>query len=81
MRAALLASAALVGSAAVLPASAIAGHSPLGHEVYGNDEAGVVLTCYTPDDDGISGDCQYYNLYLNTNIRFTDYKRAVRGLW
>ena len=40
-----------------------------------------VLTCYTPDDDGISGDCQYYNLYLNTNIRFTDYRRAVRGLW
>ena len=81
MRAALLASAALVGSAAVLPASAIAGHTPLGHEDYGNDEAGVVLTCYTPDDDGISGDCQYYNLYLNTNIRFTDYRRAVRGLW
>ena len=75
MRAALLASAALLGSAAVLPASAIA------DEVYGNDEAGVVLTCYTPDDDGLSGSCQYYDLYLNTNIRFTDYKRAVRGLW
>ena len=80
MRAALLASAALVGSAAVLPASAIAAET-LSNEVYGNDEAGVVLTCYTPDDDGISGSCQYYNLYLNTNIRFTDYKRAVRGLW
>lgn len=78
MRAALLASAALLGSAAVLPATAA---EVLKNEKYGNDEAGVVLTCYTPDDNGISGDCQYYNLYLNTNIRFTDYRRAVRGLW
>ena len=80
MRAALLASSALVGSAAVLPASAIAAET-LSNEVYGNDEAGVVLTGYTPDDDGSSGDSQYSNLYLHTNIRFTDYKRAVRGLW
>ena len=57
--------------------SAIAAET-LSNEVYGNDEAGVVLTCYTPDDDGISGDCQYYNLYLNTNIRFTDYRRCPR---
>ena len=78
MRAALLASAALLGSAAVLPATAA---EVLKNEKYGNDEAGVVLTCYTPDDDGLSGSCQYYDLYLNTNIRFTDYKRAVRGLW
>jgi hypothetical protein len=80
MRAALLASAALVGSAAVLPASSIAAET-LSNEVYGNDENGVVLTCYTPDDDGISGDCQYYALYLEPVIRFTEYRRAVRGLW
>ena len=80
MRAALLASAALLGSAAVLPASAIAAET-LSNEVYGNDKAGVVLTCYTPDDDGISGDCQYYALYLEPVIRFTEYRRAVRGLW
>ena len=80
MLAALLASAALLGSAAVLPASAIAAET-LSNEDYGNDEAGVVLTCYTPDDDGISGDCQYYALYLEPVIRFTEYRRAVRGLW
>ncbi len=79
MRAALLASAALLGSAAVLPATAA---EVLKNEKYGNDEAGVVLTCpYNGDDKGISGACQYYALYLEPVIRFTEYKRAVRGLW
>lgn len=80
MRTAQLLSASLLGAAILMPASAMAKET-LSDEVYGNDEAGVVLTCYTPDDNGISGQCQYYGLYLNTKIYFTTSAPAVRGLW
>ena len=81
MRSAQWLAASLFGAALLAPASVMAAET-LSNEVYGNDEDGVVLTCYTPDDDGISGNCQYYGLYLDTNILFTTYdRRPVRGLW
>ena len=80
MRTAQLLSASLLGAAILMPALAMAKET-LSDEVYGNDEAGVVLTCYTPDDNGIRGQCQYYGLYLNTKIYLTTSAPAVRGLW
>lgn len=80
MRTAQWLAASVFGAVLLAPASALAAET-LSNEVYGHDEDGVILTCYTPDDDGISGQCQYYDLYLNTNIRFTTYERPVRGLW
>ena len=80
MRSAQLLSASLLAAAVLMPATGYAKET-LSNEVYGNDEAGVILTCYTPDDSGISGNCQYYDLYLSTKIYFTTLAPAVRGLW
>ena len=73
-------SASLLGAATLMPASAIAKDN-LSNEVYINDEAGVVLTCYDSDVKGIRGQCQYYGLYLNTKICFTTSAPAICDLW
>ena len=73
-------SASLLAASILIPESAIAKNN-LSNEVYGNDEAGVVLTCYDPDVKGIRGECQYYGLSLTTKIYFTTSAPAVRNLW
>ena len=53
----------------------------LSNEEYGNNEAGVILTCYAPGDSGTSGRQQDCNLYLNSRIYFTTFEPAVLVLW
>ena len=73
-------SAFLLGASTLMPESAIAKNN-LSNEVYGNDEAGVVLTFYDPDAFGIREECQNYGLSLTTKICFTTSAPAVRNLW